>query len=215
MKLSFWMFGVYLLVASGWASSQEAPIYRWKDASGLTNYGTQPPPGVEAVPIGDRGTVSVVPPPPWLTPEALEERAKRERDEQISRLRSQVEREQRQRESLQERLDTRQDCEREYGVACDDTGRPLAEYSRSTGSGIWLPPGYYYPPSQIRPPIGHFPPGHIRPPHRPPPGGGTRPPEINPPIPSLPSRPVSRPVEAGKAAGRTLGNPQGMSGVRN
>lgn len=36
-------------------------LFRWKDARGQITYGTQPPPGVKAEPVADKGTMSMVP----------------------------------------------------------------------------------------------------------------------------------------------------------
>lgn len=36
-------------------------LYRWKDAKGQLVYGTQPPPGVKAETVADKGSVSTVP----------------------------------------------------------------------------------------------------------------------------------------------------------
>jgi len=38
-----------------------APLFRWKDAQGHLVYGTEPPPGVKAERVEDKGTMSSVP----------------------------------------------------------------------------------------------------------------------------------------------------------
>lgn len=40
------------------------PVYRWTDSRGQVNYGNQPPPGVRAEALGDKGALSVLPAPP-------------------------------------------------------------------------------------------------------------------------------------------------------
>lgn len=40
------------------------PVYRWTDSRGQANYGNQPPAGVQAELLGDRGALSVMPSPP-------------------------------------------------------------------------------------------------------------------------------------------------------
>lgn len=180
------------------AVAQDTPIYRWKDANGQTNYGVEPPPGVEAALIGGRGTVSVIPPPSSLTPEALAIRRDQEQQRKINQLQSEVEKERRRRSSLEDRIETRRICEEEYGVACDDNGDPLSQpiyrnIARPPGWYLgWGNPPYVRPPYiKPHPPIGRPPPG-ARPPYRPPQNArpSQRPPVIAPVLPHKYGRPA-------------------------
>ena len=207
MKFRHVLFGCLSVIVAVIVSAQDGgAIYRWKDANGTINYGVDPPPGVKAVPIGGRGTVSSVPPPAALTPDALEARREREHERQVTRLKSQIEKEQRIRQSLEARMEVRRACEEEHQTPCDEAGNPLEPTYRNIvrrpyweyGSSTWYPP-YMRPPH-----IGTHPPGkpHLpgaRPPHRPHPG-------IRPPI-SRPS-PGTRPPYRGQGKQAGSGAPR-------
>ncbi|QDF98533.1 hypothetical protein CJ010_19315 [Azoarcus sp. DD4] len=122
-----WIYGVLGLA---WAvAAQAQTVYRWKDAGGQLNYGSQPPPGVNAEPIGGRGSVTVMPAPaaaatpaPADATAARLERLERELEEE-RRLRR--DEEARREEEADRKAEARADCEREYREACDEEGRPL------------------------------------------------------------------------------------------
>lgn len=122
-----WIYSVLGLV---WAVAVQAQtVYRWKDAGGQLNYGSQPPPGVKAEPIGGRGSVTVMPAPaaaaapaPADATAARLERLERELEEERRHRRDE---EARQQEEAERKAEARADCERQYREACDEEGRPL------------------------------------------------------------------------------------------
>lgn len=136
------------LLGLGWALAVQADtVYRWKDASGQVNYGTQPPPGVQAEPIGGRGSVSVMPAlPPSAVPQADPnagriERLERELEEERRMRREASAREE---EDAERRAEARERCEREYREPCDEDGRPLS--TRYIAVPVAPPYQPYYPP---------------------------------------------------------------------
>ncbi len=182
MKLQHALTGCFLVLFNFGAIAQELPIYRWKDANGLINYGIDPPPGVDVTPIGDRGTVSVIPPPPSLTTEALAIRRENEKQKQITQLKAEIDNERRMRQSLEGQLSARRACEERYQKPCDEAGNPIESVNRNSFRrpdwyhewwGGYPPPNLHPRPPGVRPPP-HRPPG-THPPHRPPPS------EIRPP----------------------------------
>ncbi|ANQ86286.1 hypothetical protein dqs_3259 [Azoarcus olearius] len=169
------MLGLLMaLVAAGDAAAQT--VYRWRDANGQLSYGTEPPPGVKAEPIGGRGSVSVMPPPPverngppaaGADAERLE-RLERELEEERRQRREdalRAEREESRRVALRER------CEREYREPCDDEGRPL-------GASRYVPVPVPVP---VRPYPSAYPPHPPHPPSHPPGKPDRDPPRSDPP----------------------------------
>lgn len=145
---------IWLWMAAGMAVANVAAadtVYRWKDAGGQLNYGTQPPPGVKAEPLGDRGNVTVVP-APAVAPAASGgtaarvERLERELEEERRLRREQADRTQ---EEEARRAQARADCEREYREPCDEEGRPLGS------TNVIVVPRTYRGPYGNPPPYGH------------------------------------------------------------
>lgn len=130
-------------------------VYRWKDASGQLNYGTQPPPGVKAEPLGDRGSVTVMPAPAVPAAPAASsgtaarvERLERELEEERRLRREDAAREQ---DEEARRAQARAECERQYREPCDEEGRPLG----SSPSNYIVVPRTYRAPYDNYPPHSH------------------------------------------------------------
>lgn len=151
---SRWMIGVMCMLLGGVAAAET--VYRWQDAKGQVNYGTQPPPGVRAEPIGGRGSVSVMPAPPpaAATPPAEDataarvERLERELEEERQARRDDAAR--RDDEDAQ-RVRTRAECERQYREPCDEEGRPLSTRYIVRPARPYPAPGVQHWPRDERP----------------------------------------------------------------
>lgn len=145
--------GIAALLVLGSALAQET-VYRWRDAGGQLNYGTQPPPGVKAEALGGRGSVTVLPPSPASAEPAAPadptaarlERLERELEAERQARRDDAERqaaERREQEAQAEQ--TRAECERRYREPCDEYGQPLAPRYIVTPARPY-PPNVMYPP---------------------------------------------------------------------
>ena len=103
------------------------PVYRWVDRDGRVNYGSAPPPGVAAEALGERGNLSVVPPPPRPSAAAVEAGRIAELEAALARERALRERrEEREAQAADEAARLRAECEERYREPCDEAGRPLA-----------------------------------------------------------------------------------------
>lgn len=131
-----WLAGVLLMVV---AASVQAEMYRWVDAKGVVNYGEQPPEGVKAVPIGGRGSVSVVPaykgqpeppapPPPSPTEQRIDRLEQQLSAERAARRQMQADEEARRAEAIRR-------CQENHGVNCENA------YEQG-GDGLLISPPY-------------------------------------------------------------------------
>jgi len=200
-----------LLLSS--AAAQETQVYRWTERDGRVSYGSTPPPGVNAQPIG--GRVSVVPAPPKPTPEQLEARRT---DQRLRELEEQLDDERRQRQAGEEReaarAQAKADCEARYREDCDDDGRPLGRRV------IVVPqrPPWAYPPAPhppVRPPRPDRPDRPERP-ERPSQPSRSERPSRSPAaaVPAEPRTPATAPRPATPPSASTPPTPRGPASLR-
>ncbi len=123
-----WAAGLLCAALTCSASAQDTQIYRWTERDGRVTYGTQPPQGVRAEPLGERGNLTVVPAPPLPSPEEIETRRAEER---TKRLEQELQEERRLRQESEtreaERARARAECEEKYREECNDYGEPVGQ----------------------------------------------------------------------------------------
>jgi len=197
-----WLIACLATLLAGTAAAQETQVYRWTERDGRVSYGSTPPPGVNAQPIG--GRVSVVPAPPKPTPEELEARRT---DQRLRELEEQLEDERRQRQASEERqaarAEAKAECEARYREDCDDDGRPLGRRvivvpQRPPWAQPPLPPT---PRPPVRPPPSSRPDRPDRPDRPSQPNRGERPPRAPAAsVPAVPQAPATAPRPAAPPA---------------
>lgn len=115
------------------------PVYRWTDGRGQVNYGNQPPSGVKAEPLGERGALSVMPAPPVARRPAVVAEPVPPREAPASSPSPAV-------EPAAADEQKRIECEERLREPCDDRGRALPP------AIIVLPPRPAHPPTLPAPP---------------------------------------------------------------
>ncbi len=121
-----WVVNLLCTALTCSAFAQDTQIYRWTERDGRVSYGTQPPQGVRAEPLGERGSVSVVPAPPLPAPEDIETRRAKERAELLEQELKEERRLRQESEAREvERTKARAECEERYREECNDDGEPV------------------------------------------------------------------------------------------